>query len=216
MFNKTTVLANIAVTVGLVGAAHADPPPVDFEPIGVGGVQWIVSPAGFGTPLNYGSRTAQAYSVPYSASARSGCFVIGPDPQSTTFSPWLRVGHGDGSGNVFPEIYSTWEAVIDKRVSPNATVFTLRVDIQHVSGPDSRFEKQVSSGLYSLTPIFFPTPDTILYWGDLDSSLQNASVVQTFPVRQGDLIRVSVCDLARESTIDVRRIVVQTFPRDGF
>jgi len=207
MFNKMTVFASFAVVTSLIGTARADG--IDFTPIGQGGVQWTVSAAGFDTPFHYGTLTAQAYSVPYAVQPRSGCFVVGPK------NAWLPVTHGDGWGNVFPEFYSTWEAVINKRQPPNATVFTLQVEIRSPSGATNVVRKPVSSGLYNLFPIYFPTPDTILYFGDLDSSLANASVVQTFDVHENDQYRVSVCDLAAESTIDVRKLVIQTFPRDG-
>jgi len=205
MFNKMTVFASFTVAACVAGTAHADG--VDFTPYGPGGVQWTVSVPGFVTPFNYGARTAQAYSVPYAAGARGGCFVV---------SPQLPVSHNDGTGNVFPDFYSTWEAVINKRQTPSAIVFTLQVDIQAANnGPVTTLRRQVSSGQYDFTPIYFPTPDTILYWGDLDSPLANPSVVQAFRVHKDDTIRVSVCDLAPESTIDVRHLVVQTIPDDG-
>lgn len=204
MYSKITVLASLAVAAGLAGSAHAQG--VDFTPIGQGGVQWSVSVPGFVTPFNYGTRTSQAYSVPYTAAARNGCFVV---------SPPLPVSHGDGWGNVFPDVYSTWEAVLSRRQSPSVPVFTVQVEIQSSNGAVTTVRKQVNSGQYNPQPIYFPTPDTALFWGELNSSPATPNVVHTFDVHRGDTVRVSVCDLAAESTMDVHRLVVQTFPRDG-
>lgn len=209
MLNKVTVLTGLVVAAGLIGTAHADA--VDFIPIGQGGVQFTVTPSGFGTPLGYGTLTTQAYSVPYAAQPRNGCFVVGPAPGLG----WLPVSHPDGWGNIFPDFYATWEGVINKRQSPNVTVFTLQVDVLSPNGVVRTQSKPVSSGQFNLFPIYFPTPDTILYFGDLDSALSHASIVQTFDVHQDEFYRVSICNLAAESTIDVRNLVIQTFPRDG-
>lgn len=209
MFNRLVVFATLAVAVGIAGTAgtaHAQG--VTFDPFGVGGAQWTVTAPAFTTPFSYGTRTANMYSVPYAVNTRAGCFVAAPP---------LRVGHRDGQGFFIPDFYSTWEAIIRRSQSPSATVFTLQVEIIAPSGAvTSTQRKPVSSGQYNPQPIYFPNGpngDTALYWGELDSSLTSINVLQNFDVREGDQIRVSVCDLAPESTIDVRKLILQTLPR---
>jgi len=210
MFKKMTVLVSFVVAAALAGSAHADTG-ITPEPIDTGGVRWLVTPPGFLTPFNYGTLTAQAYSVSYAVQARSGCFVVSKG--ADVFGGWLPVAHANGMGTVYPEFYSTWEGVVPNNRTPSGTVFTLQVEVRTgINGPVTVQRKAIDAFLYNPEKIFFPTPSTTLYWGDLESARDNPNVVQTFNVNQDDNIRVSICDLAPESTIDVRRIVIETIP----
>lgn len=207
MFKITTVVAGIAVAGCLAGTAHADGG-VDFTPFGPGGVQWTVTLPAYQTPFSYGQSTAQGYDVPFAGSRRAGCFVL---------SPWLPVGHGDGEGQFIADFYSTWEGQIFPRVSPTANVFAMQVEIMAASGTVATQRLTVTSGSYHIEPIFFPTPDSVLYWGDLDNTPSQSSQLtlsQGFNVRADDQIRVSVCDLAAGSSMTVRRLVARTIPFD--
>ena len=204
MFKSTAVLAGLAATACLTGTAHADGG-VDFMPFGPGGVQWSVSRAAFQTPFNYGQSTAQGYDVPFAGSARAGCYVL---------SPMLPVGHGDGLGEFIADISSTWEGEIFFRTNPTANVFTLQVEILGANGALTTQRRTVTSASYQLEAIYFPTPDSVLYWGELDNSLTQTSVLQNFSVHENDQIRVSVCDLVAGSSMQVRQLVVRTVPFD--
>jgi hypothetical protein len=204
MFKSTVVLAGLAVTAGLAGTAHADGG-IDFTPFGPGGVQWSVSRAGFQTPFSYGQSTAQGYDVPFAGSLRAGCYVV---------SPPLPVGHGDGLGEFIADVSSTWEGEIFFRTNPTANVFTLQVEILGANGAVTTQRRTVTSASYQLEAIFFPTPNSVLYWGELDNSLAHTSVLQNFAVHENDQIRVSICDLVAGSSMQVRQLVVQTVPFD--
>jgi hypothetical protein len=204
MFKSTVVLAGLAVTACLSGTAHADGG-IDFTPFGPGGVQWNVSRAGFQTPLGYGQSTAQGYDVPFAGTLRAGCYVL---------SPFLPVSHGDGLGEFIADISSTWEGEIFFRTNPTANVFSLQVEILGANGALTTQRRVVTSASYQLEAIFFPTPNSVLYWGELDNSVAQTSVLQNFAVHADDQIRVSVCDLAIGSSMTVRQLVVRTVPFD--
>jgi len=204
MFKPIVILAGLAVTAGVSGTAHADG--VDFTPFGPGGVQWSVSESAFQTPFSYGQHTAQGYDVPFAGSLRAGCYVI---------APWLPVGHGDGLGELIADVYSTWEGQIFFRTNPTANVFNLQVEIMAANGAVTTQRRTVTSASYQLEAIYFPTPDSVLYWGELDNSIAQISVLQNFSVHQDDQIRVSVCDLAAGSSMQVRHLVVRTVPFDN-
>jgi len=91
MFKKMTVLVSFVVAAALAGSAHADTG-ITPEPIDTGGVRWLVTPPGFLTPFNYGTLTAQAYSVSYAVQARSGCFVVSKG--ADVFGGWLPIAVG--------------------------------------------------------------------------------------------------------------------------
>jgi len=204
MFKPTVVLAGLAAAACVSGTAFADG--VDFTPFGPGGVQWSVSDAGFRTPFSYGQHSAQGYDVPFAGSVRTGCYVI---------SPPLPVGHGDGLGEFIADVYSTWEGQIFFRTNPTANVFTLQVEITGANGAVTTQRRAVTSASYQLEAIYFPTPDSVLYWGELDNSIGQISVLQNFSVHANDQIRVSVCDLAAGSSMQVRHLVVRTVPFDN-
>jgi hypothetical protein len=204
MLSKIAVLAGLASAVGFGGVARADG--VDFTPFGPGGVQWTVSVPGFDTPLNYGTRTASSYDLPFSGSARPGCFAL---------SQWLPVGHADGTGEFLPDFASTWEGILFPRQTLSTPVFTLQVEVRAPSGAVATARKTVTSSLFALEPIYFPTPDSVLYWGVIDSTPSDPDITQHFTVHTSDQIRVSVCDLVAGSSIQVRRLVLRTIPFDN-
>jgi len=204
MFKTTILLAGVAAA-GLAGTARADGG-VEFAPYGPGGLRWTVSVPAYQTPFNYGQRTTVSYDVPFAGSLRPGCFVV---------SPWLPVSHGDGEGEFIADFYSTWEGEIARTATPTANVFTLQVEVMGQSGAVTTQRRAVSSGVFHVEPIYFPTPNTTLYWGDLDNSLADISVLQSFAVHRDDQVRVSVCDLAAGSSMEVRHLVVRTIPNDN-
>lgn len=203
MFRSAVVCATL-VAAGISAPAHADG--VDFIPFGPGGVQWNVSPAGFQTPSSYGQATAQGYDVPFAGTLRAGCYVV---------SDWLPVTHRDGYGEFIADVYSTWEGEVFFRTNPFANVFNLQVEIRAASGAVTTQRRTVTSASYQLEPIYFPTPDSVLYWGELDNSLSHLLVLQNFSVHQDDWVRVSVCDLVAGSSMTVRKLVMRTVPFDN-
>ena len=205
MSKISIVVAGLAAAACLSGTAHADGG-VDFTPFGPGGVQWSVSQPGFDTPFNYGQRIAQGYDIPFGGALRPGCFVR---------SPPLFVGHGNGTGQFFAELYSTWEGIVFPRVSLTANVFNLEVEIKAPNGAVSFVRRTVTSSAYQPEVIFFPTPDSVLLWGELDNAASHLSVLQSFDVHTNDEIRVSVCDLSGGSSMQVRKLVLQTVPFDN-
>lgn len=204
MLKATIVLGGLAAAACLSGTAHAEDG-VEFIPFGPGGVQWIVSVPRYSTPGNYGQPTAQGYDIPFAGTARAGCFVE---------SPWLLVSHANGQGEFLPDIYSTWEGEVFPRVSLTANVFTLQIDIKKPNGAVTTQRRLVTSAAYQPEVIFFPTPDSVLLWGQLDNSSQQISVQQSFPVQTNDEVRVSVCDLTLGSSMLIRHLILRTIPFD--
>ncbi|MBC7976653.1 MAG: hypothetical protein H7138_16895 [Myxococcales bacterium] len=204
MSHKAALLFLIS-SLAAGGVAHADGG-VDVTPFGPGGIQWTVTTPAFETPFNYGQRLADGYQVPVAGSFRAACFVL---------SPWLPVGHGDGTGQFIPDFFATWQGILFPRTGQNAPVFNIRYEVQDLDGSVVTATKTVTSALFRLTPIFFPTPDSVLYRGDLSSSATSTEVLQNLDVNEDDLVRVSICDLAPNASLKVRGLVLRTLPFDN-
>lgn len=93
-------------------------------------------------------------------------------------------------------------------------MFNIQIELQRSNGDTIRKYKTVTSATFRLTPIYYPTSDSILYWGELDNSLADIKVLSSFAVAEDDQIRVSICDLNQGASLKVRHLVVRTIPYD--
>jgi|GEM_PF-3686621 len=206
MLYRLTTFAFLIGAACFAGSALADDDNYDgvvTTPFGTGGTRFTVSMPSFHTPGNIGQVVADGYKIPFSSKARPGCFIA---------SPALFIGHHDGDAQFIPGLHVTWQGLFFPATGAWPNVFRLEVRIKGINGVERTMSSLATAGAFQLTPLFFPTPDSILYRGEFDQSLAAFNFEASGAVSEEDEIHVSVCDLTTTSSMTVRQLVFQSFP----